>query len=417
MGINDLSDAVIRFYSGLGQVLPGNLISYSFEDLQELLDAGVGVLQIENDLINANWIVISMVNVNPDLPTSLAFRNFLEQRPDLYQGKKLVVFAFDAPYFLDATDISKLTAYFGLFSKGDIFIDTAARLLFKELIPSGDLPVSVPAVSYDLNLVTFPDPDQLIELFLETPDSQAASVTGTSTPESTPMPPEFNIGDVISVYTGLIQDQNNHPVPDGTVVRFIVSSNGENGVSNQIETQTTQGIARTSIRIDRSGLFEIRAESEPATNSTVLQFDIPPENGTPSPSPISPTQTETPSPTYTATITSSPTPVVTPTDEINPPLDMSMSDWLFSIITVGVVGVTNYWIGISQNQLRWGIRAGLISIICGVFVYSYLVLEMPGSESVLQNYGSLGIVILTLLGAGLGTVVAWIWRYQQNMTN
>jgi beta-N-acetylhexosaminidase len=130
-----LSEAVLRFYTNLGQVIPGNLSTYSFDDLQELIIAGVGVLQIENDLRNADWIVVSMANVTPDIPSSSAFRSFLDERPDLYQGKKLIVYAFDAPYFLDATDVSKLTAYFGLYSKADSFIDVAAELL-SELIPT-----------------------------------------------------------------------------------------------------------------------------------------------------------------------------------------------------------------------------------------------------------------------------------------
>ena len=44
-----------------------------------------------------------------------------------------MVFAFNAPYYLDATDISKLTAYYAFYSKINPFIDVAARILFQEV--------------------------------------------------------------------------------------------------------------------------------------------------------------------------------------------------------------------------------------------------------------------------------------------
>ena len=40
--------------------------------------------------------------------------------------------AFDAPYFLDSTEISKLSAYYGVYSRTGAFVDAAARALFLE---------------------------------------------------------------------------------------------------------------------------------------------------------------------------------------------------------------------------------------------------------------------------------------------
>jgi len=124
-----------------GQVSQFYMESYSFSELEQMLNGESGTNDIENDLRSAAWIVITMLDVNENRPESLALERFLSERPDLTRDKRIIVFAANAPNYLDATDISKLTAYFGLFSKSPPFIDIAARLLFKEIaIPSGSLP-------------------------------------------------------------------------------------------------------------------------------------------------------------------------------------------------------------------------------------------------------------------------------------
>ncbi len=167
--VNALEQAVIRLYNPLagGKVLPRNLVSYAFKDLEDMLAAGTGQLQIENDLRSADWIVFSMQDINPSNPSSSVLPLLLNERPDLIQGKRIIVFAFNAPYFLDATDISKLTAYYGIYNRTPQALEVAARLLFQEILPEGSLPVSVPEVAYDLNTVTFPDPNQVIPLYLD----------------------------------------------------------------------------------------------------------------------------------------------------------------------------------------------------------------------------------------------------------
>ena len=181
---NALEQAVIRLYSPQagGPVPPRNLISYTFQDLKDMIDSGRGQLQIENDLKAANWIVFSILNVNTSDPTSYAMRDFLNARPDLIQGKHVIAFALNAPYFLDATEISKLTAFYGLYSRSPKFIEVAARLLFHEIQPTGNLPVSVPGVGYDLKFTTLPDPDQTIQIFLDIPPN--GDTAETPTPEA-----------------------------------------------------------------------------------------------------------------------------------------------------------------------------------------------------------------------------------------
>ena len=83
-----------------------------------------------------------------------------------------------------------------------------------------------------------------------------------------------NLGDNLPVRTGVIVDYNGHPVPDGTVVKFILNQQGENVTVQQVETTTINGIARASIILQSAGMHEIRVTSEPALNSQILVLNI-----------------------------------------------------------------------------------------------------------------------------------------------
>jgi beta-N-acetylhexosaminidase len=130
-------------------------------------------------------VVISLADVNGDQLSLL--RRFFAERPALIRNKNVILFSFTAPYYLDATDISKLTAYYVLYSKQPAFVDVAARLLFQQVPLQGASPVSIPAVGYDLIKETSPNPSQVISLSL---DKKEATVTenGTVTAESTQVP-------------------------------------------------------------------------------------------------------------------------------------------------------------------------------------------------------------------------------------
>jgi beta-N-acetylhexosaminidase len=366
------------------------------------LNAGTGVLQIENDLRQAHYIVFSMLDSNSSLPASQALKLFLARRPDLLPQKRIILFAFNAPYFLDATDISKLTAYYALYTKTPKAIETAARLLSQEIRATGSLPVTVTGVNYDLNTVTFPDPNQTIPLMLDAPGNQQPA--GTTTPE--PGPVTVKIGDTLPVRTGIILDHNGHPVPDNTVVRFMVS-HGEGSLPQPIEAQTVQGVARATIRVDVAGPLEVRVESEPAKNSDVLKFSTPPEPITETPA----TPTRTPTPTLT--ITPSPSPTETEVAIILPPPPRertNMTDWLLAILLTAVIGAVTYWFSTTIGQVRWGVRSALLTLIGGILAYSYLAIGMPGSKTLVQHTGTWGVLFFTIVGAGIGWVAAWGWR-------
>ena len=407
LDVDAFKNAVIRLYSASGQVIPSNLISYTFQDLSDMLNSGTGTLQIENDLRATDWIVFAMDTVSNDVPTSLALRQFLDLRPDLIQGKHLIVFALSEPYALDATDISKLSAYYALFSRSSSFIEIAARILFHEIQPSGHLPVSVPGIGYEILDATSPDPGQVIQLYQEIPGSTPAE--GTQTPG--PTPTSMTVGNQISVVTGIILDHNGNQVPDGTIVQFSLYHNGESVPSQIVESQTSQGIARGNLLIDESGEINIRAESGQAVTSDTLTFEIPPITGTSTP--FSPTQT----PTYTPTATASPTQTPTSTPQATTtPVNITTTggvdfgDWLAALIVTGLISAANYWLINLKSGLRWGVRAALLPLIGGMFTYIYLAINMPGSQPMLKDMGTWGVILLVIIGALIGAGAIWIWQ-------
>jgi beta-N-acetylhexosaminidase len=408
--VTALEQAVMRLYGPLagGQVLQRNLESYTFDDLELYLDNGeqTDLTDIEANLQQSNWIVFAMLNVSTNAPASQALSRFLAERPDLFRQKKLVVFAFDAPYYLDATEVSKLNAYYGLYSKTPQFVEIAARLLFGELpAPAGDLPVSVPGVDYDLISATAPDPAQVIQLFLDRPEP--GIVEDTATPEPTPSP-EFVIGDLIAVRTGTILDHNGHPVPDDTPVQFYLTVGGEIIPQN---ATTRSGIARTTFLVEISGTLEIRAESIDAKDSTVIRFDIPPEGGLVTGAASTSLPTESPSPAPSPTLT--PTVQLAPQPASNDQTDLG--DWILALLVTGGIASGVYWLTALFGIVRWGIRAGFLALIGGLLAYTYLAFGMPGSSEILQSAGTWGVLLITVLGASVGWGAAWGWQqFEQN---
>jgi beta-N-acetylhexosaminidase len=313
------------------------------------------------------------------------------------------VFAYNAPYFLDATNLSKLTALYALYSKPTQFIDVATYLLFQDnLRPEGASPATIPGISYDINEVVNPDPEQLFPLALDLPDSQA--ITLTLTPQPTPTQ-EYNVGDILALRAGTILDNNGNPVPDGTPVEFLFNISGEPDPIRQIAL-TADGIARTTYTIASSGPLEIHAESRPA-QSNLLRFDIPlAEEAAEGTQPVQ-IITGTPDPTEVIIITqSSPNEPPNAANGNKP----QVLDWLIAtLITVGI-GWAVYRFSSVVGEVRWGVRAGLLGFIGGALGYTYLMTNLPGSEEMLSQGISRGIILVTLLGACAGLLFAMIWR-------
>lgn len=405
LSVETLKNAVLRLYGPAagGSIIQGYLSSYSFLDLNTFLNSPEGLAAVGVNLAEAEWVVFILTDEAPNRPESRALKRLLSEKPELLRNKRVIVFALGAPYYLDATDIAKLTAYYGLFSKAPAYIDTAARLLFQEQTANGASPVSIPGVGYDIIRATSPDPSQIIPLFLDYPEPPPGD--GTATPEPTATP-EFRIGDMVPFRTGVIVDRNRNPVPDGTVVRFIITVLGESGTTQQIETVTQGGVARAVYRIAALSNIEVRVVSEPAVTSQIINI-----NAASGQTNIS---TLVPTPEPTATVTPSPTPTLEPAPEIEEieeePINFQMSDWLLMMLVTLSGGAGILWIGERRISLRWGFRWGLMAILGGLIAYIILVSGWFVPINALHLAGKWGIVIASLVGLLTGWLIGWLWQ-------
>jgi len=414
---NTLASELIDLYGPQagGQIQDYRLTSYSFKQLDSFLDnlEGYSSETISENLNAAEWVVFNTLDIDPAYPESTALQRVLSERPDLLAGKRVIVFTMGAPTYLDATNISKVTAYYALYSKVPSSLDVAARVLMKELDPPGALPVSLIAVGYDLILVTSPDPHQVIPLSLILPEEEEIETEDetpavTQTPEPTPIP-SFAVGDTLMIRTGQIVDHNQNIVPDGTIVRFDFLISGEPGITQQFDTTTTAGVAYFTYRIEAAGGLQISATSEPAIQSEILQINISPDGSTSviayTPTPlISPTPTETPSAT--------PTEMVTPTST-PPPFHNdypTIGDWALGVIVIVLGSGLAFLIGYFWwGSFRWGLRSMMCAMIGGLLSYIYLNLGVQGTKIWMETSGMAFVVEVVFVGLLLGWIVGLIW--------
>jgi beta-N-acetylhexosaminidase len=395
-----LQQAVLHLYGPQSGNQTNNfrLASYSFQNLQSLLDAQE-VPFIKDDITRANWIVISLTDTTQG-QTALISR-FLRERSDLLRGKRVILFAFGAPYYFDTTTISKFTAYYALYSKQPQFVDVAARLLFQELTPVGASPVTISAVGYDLISELSPNPDQVIQLFLDLKPIPVG--TGSpATPEATPIP-LFKIGDTIAIRTGVIIDNNRNPVPDGTVVQFSMMLTGEGGgILKKVDAVTTQGVARAAFGLDKPGLLEIHVTSEPAVISNVLQLDVS-QSGAVAVIVVTPELTQSIEPTPQPTV------VVEESGYISKEGYPRFSTWLVAMLFIAFSIWVGYAMGVRIVNRRSAFRWALGIVLGGLAAYNYLIFGLFGITNWLTVSGLSGVIIFVFMGELLGFAAGWAW--------
>jgi beta-N-acetylhexosaminidase len=402
---NALASVVSRLYGpdAGGLILPRDLFSYSYTELNAALDdPNVADNPVLTTLDLADWIVLVMLDISQARPTSNALERFLSERPDLIQDKKTVVFALNAPYYLDATDISKLTVYYGLYSKQPQFIEVAARLLFKELTTPGASPVSIDGIGYLLSEATSPDHEQTFGLIAY----PANAGPPPTVDEGTPVPPvDYRVGDTVMIETDPILDYNGNHVPDNTPATIILNTTIADGSSSQrtISAKIVSGSVRTSFILETAGVLEIQVSSgDPAALSEVIQIDVA-DTGEAGPATAVP---GTPAPTDQTQAT----PVVTPdipTESID---QLALGEWLLTLIVISFISLFAYQIGATAGQVRWGVRWGLAALIGGLTVNTYLSFGLPGASILIGEYQLWGIVISTAAGSLLGWLGGLVWR-------
>lgn len=424
------ADALIGLYGPQagGQILQNRLSSYTFTQLTEFLNnlETEAAELIPSNLRNADWVIFNTLDISEQHPASDALQRILSERPELLAGKNVIVFNMGSPTYLDATDISKVTAYYGLYSKASAFLDVAARVLMQEYVPPGALPISLNSVGYDLNWMILPNPNQVIQLELVLPEVEEIQEvddpeleegieepTPMVTPTSEPTPlPSFNVGDTITIRTSQILDHNQHIVPDGTIVRFNFRISGEPGIAQQFEAPTMGGVAFFNYRVEAAGGMEITASSNPANQSETLQINISPE-GLMSVFALTPTPMVSPTPLPTATATVVPTQQPTPTSTPGPPILASyptLGDWAFGMLVMGLGGSMTFLVGLLWwGSSRWGLRSSLCALIGGLLSYTYLNVGIEGTKVWMEQAGTVFVIEIVVVGLLLGWIAALIW--------
>jgi len=405
---NALESAILRLYGpeGGGLIAGGRLSSYTFDEMTQTLPGNEGNKDLEQAVRAATWVVVLSLDLPANSAQGESLRRFITERQDLLRTKNLLLFSLGAPYYLDATDISKFTAFYSLYGKSQPFVDTAARLLFQEVTPSGIPPVSIAGTGYDIVAETSPDPNQVIDLFLDLPPAATPEPGGTPVPTVVPL---FTVGNSLAVRTGVILDANGHPVADGTLARFTMRVDGT--ITQLVESQTLGGIAAATFKLEKEGFTEIHASSDPANVSVALQLDVSPGQVA-AVTVVAPTEATTPTATVTAA-PNTPTPVPVEGPFVASDGRLLVVAWMIGILLLITVALLTFFAASRARPARWVLRWTLCVVLGGLVGYNYAALRLPGSVEWLSTAGFSALLWMMLAGVGLGLLVAFLWELRE----
>jgi beta-N-acetylhexosaminidase len=403
--VNGMQSSILKLYGplGSGQIGDNQIISYSFKDLYDYVTNSFNRPEIEENLSKAKWVIFALREIDPDQPSSYALHDLLSKSSSILREKNILVFSYDVPYYFDATEISAFSAFYCMYSKLPSFIDVSARIIFQEMTPQSTSPVSIPGIAYDLITAMTPDPNQIIFLSV---DEEAAKllISGLETEQINGEPedvlPAFKLGDTLPIQTGVIVDHNNHPVPDGTIVRFTMSEQGSNTSIQQIESITENGIAKASVLLQNAGMHEIRVISEPALSSHILVLDISEEEA------IVSAIIPTPVPTL-AEIAG----IDEVGDDIQEVSDLEennkVSEWFLATLLSWVLGVAIFYFLQDYFVIDNRIIIAISGVIGGLFNTTWLILNFPGTSQRFGLNGYFSLFFSVLLGALIGGAGGW----------
>ena len=379
LGQTAVEEAMLRAYGpeGTEQVDPADIASLPFGQLHKFLMGEQAEFDVGALLADADWILFAQQDLSlAKGPNSDTVKVFLNHSLSASYDARLVVMAFNAPYYLDTTEISKLSLYLGAYSKVDPFVEAVVRVLFGELVPQGASPVDVAGINYDLQRQLAPDPDQSIPLDLLEPVAGAL-----------PQPPVS-----ARLRAGPIVDRNGHRVRDETPVTFFAEYTGS-AYAPPVSATTGGGVAEATLTLTDAGQVRFRVESGEARQSEIATLAIQPlptatvtPSRTPAPSPTLPPPSA-PTPTSQPTSTPAPTETALPavTDTGRPAGGV---DLLLAAATTLLVAALGYvLLGGRRKQpvnvVRW-ISMAIIGGMLGYILYALRVIR-PESWGVLPD--------------------------------
>lgn len=235
----------------------------------------------------ADWIIFVMLDVAPiSAPTSTAVKRLLSDHADLLDDQKTVVFALQAPFYLDATEMSRLTSYFGIFSKTPPFLESAVHALFRRYPPIGAPPVDVAGTRF-ANLSERLQPNPAMQLLLSVEEGDGDVLVQNYEGLPADERPTIETGSLMRLRVGPISDLNGNPVPDGTLVTFDLRYEGEEVGLMMEPTATRNGSAVREVTPDRGGVLRINARAGRATGGDGISVIVlPPAAPTPESGPV-----------------------------------------------------------------------------------------------------------------------------------
>jgi beta-N-acetylhexosaminidase len=437
-----LKTAIVRLYgpAATGQITPWRVNSFTFDELEEYMtapapeegeEAGEETSAtpephpIEPVLETADWVIFAMLGPVGSASQPNVVRRFLAEYADTLQNRNLIVLAYDAPYYLDATEINKLSAYYVAYSRVDPFIETSLRAMFGEFVPVGKPPVNVPGINYDLLTQTSPDPAQTIvvnytinkpEDFTLTPEP-TEEITPTPTPTEEGLPPESQpqIGDILRMQTSVIVDRNDNPVPDGTRLQFIFTYPQE-ALENSVTVTTRDGVAETVNTLDRAGQLDISVQTDPVPRTTVLQLTVQPGEFVPTWTPeATGTATQTPTPEPPPTLSPTPLPTLAPGGENGTSSGSTgLGDLVLALFGALIIGGAGYYVLRFRNKpVEWALRVALWSVIGGLGLYVAYAVGLPGADWLRRQSGVWTAGWVALFGGLASLVIAWLMGRQR----
>ena len=362
--------------------------------------------RLQQYINESNWIIFAMFNVDPEKQAgSEVVKRFLNEQSEQLENKQLIVLALNAPYFLDATEISKLTAYFGVYSKTQPFLESAVRAIFRDYTPIGTPPVSVPGTRFS-TLQERLQPDPALPLALTIGSNGEPLVL---TAENDEFAATIAAGTVLQLQVNNILDQNGHPVPDNLAVNFKVTY-ADSAATLPVEPAFTRnGSAQREITVAEPGRLEIMVSAGAATSGNAVTLKVEPlagmaasTAGTTAPTTDNAVQqTDTPTQTAPATVE---TPVANGVILIQPPANQPWANWITLVIALLTILVTLSLLLILQIRIMprsMLVHNMLWATICGLSAYILFGLGLlPGAgflRGTLQFWSSAVVVFIGML--------------------
>ena len=404
-----LEGIMLRLYGpeATNQLQRERIRSRTFVELNSFLNGtadSVVAEALEEEILNADWLIFAMLDIDvANHDSSDAVKRFLRQRGDRLPGSKLVVLALNEPYFFDSTEIGKMTAFLGVYSKTQPFLEATVRALFRAQTVTGAPPVSVPGTRFS-NLVERlePDPNQRIDLIVL---NEGIVIAQAEDGEQELIQTDLKLGDTLELQAGPILDRNGNTVPDGTPVNFQLIYEGEELAIQSNPVATRGGLARKSVILERTGTLLIAVNSIEADSSTEIRARIPDPDVASDRTQIEVTNPEravTSASSQAAPVTVVPTPeaVPTPSAEVRPEtVEVDVASLTIAVVTQLVVLALLLVVLVQVMPRQLLVQRLLWAMLVGWGAYIlYGVDVIPGGVWIQVNLAPWDSVLIVVIG-------------------